>query len=201
MNVDAHQKSDEARTKDAAAGSTATRTPATSEELLARMVALCHGMRGEQVVSLDVRALVQYTDFLLLVTGRSARQNRALASHVRQEMKRGLRALPLSMSGQDHGNWICLDYVDVVLHVFDEEHRAHYDLELLWADAVHQRHEAPAGSAAAQGANREDDDAAHEWAEDWAPVIEPPHVESPEVDSARVNSEQVGSQEVESEPE
>ncbi len=156
---------------------------ATSEEILARMVALCHGMRGADVVSLDVRALVQYTDYLLLVTGRSARQNRALASHVRQEMKRGLRALPLSMSGQDHGNWICMDYVDVVLHVFDEEHRAHYDLELLWADAVHEKHEAPAGSASRtdpsdmpQEVHDERDDADDDTnqADDWAPVIEPP---------------------------
>lgn len=117
----------------------------SADELLSRMVALCHQRRGEDVVSLDVRGLVEYMDHLLLVTGRSARQNRAIAEHVQRTLKREHRMLALSRSGMDAGTWICLDYVDVVLHVFDEESRDHYDLELLWADAQRTEHEAPEG--------------------------------------------------------
>ena len=121
----------------------------TADALLARMVALCHERRGEDVVSLDVRGLVEYMDHLLLVSGRSARQNRALAEHLQRTLKREHKMLALSRSGMDAGTWICLDYVDVVVHIFDEESRAHYDLELLWADAKRTEHEAPEGAAPA----------------------------------------------------
>ena len=117
----------------------------SADELLARMVALCHERRGEDVVSLDVRELVEYMDHLLIVSGRSGRQNRALAQHFLKSMKHEYKLLALSRSGMDSGAWICLDFVDVVIHIFDEESREHYDLELLWADAKRTEHDAPAG--------------------------------------------------------
>ena len=106
----------------------------TSERLLERLVALSHEKRGEDLVALDVRELVEYMDYLLIATGRSERQNRAIAEHVIREMKQaGL--MPLSRAGLDGGTWICIDFVDVVLHVFTPEMRTYYDLELLWGDA------------------------------------------------------------------
>ena len=108
--------------------------PLSSEQIRERLVTLVQEKRGEDVVALDVRELVDYMDFLVVATARSERQNRAIADHVRQEMKRH-HLLPLSLAGYDGGSWICLDYVDVVLHVFTPATRAHYDLELLWADA------------------------------------------------------------------
>ncbi len=104
------------------------------EALVRKVAALCAEKRGENVVALDVRGLVDYMDFLLVVTGRGPRQNRAISEHVITCMKRE-DMLPLSRSGHDGGTWICLDYVDFVVHIFDDETREHYDLELLWADA------------------------------------------------------------------
>ena len=110
------------------------REPLTSEQLRERLVALCQEKRGEDIVILDARELVDYMDYLVLVSGRSERQNRAIADHTYKGLKHaGL--LPLSRGGYDGGTWICLDYVDVVLHLFTPETRTHYDLELLWADA------------------------------------------------------------------
>ncbi len=110
-------------------------TPAlTSEELTQRLASLCLERKAEDVVVLDVRELVDYMDFLVLATGRSERQNRAIAEHVIRSMKKE-GSIPLSRAGIDGGAWICLDFVDVVLHVFMPETRGHYDLELLWADA------------------------------------------------------------------
>ena len=112
-----------------------SRTPRPQVEADLRKVAtLCLEKRGEDLVALDVRPLVDYMDFLLLVTGRSARQTRAIADWVIQKMKREGH-VPLSRSGMDIGSWICLDYVDFVVHIFDPETREHYDLELLWGDA------------------------------------------------------------------
>jgi len=112
-------------------------------DLLARVVALCHERKAEDVVVLDVRELVEYMDAMVICTGRSPRQNRAIAEHVATQLKREYRLLPLSHAGEDAGNWICVDFVDIVLHVFEPEARAHYDLELLWADAVRTEMPAP----------------------------------------------------------
>jgi len=108
--------------------------PNSIEASLRQVAAMCAEKRGTNIVALDVRGLVDYMDFLLIVTGRGPRQNRAIAEHVIIQMKRE-KMLPLSRSGVEGGTWVCVDYVDFVVHIFDQETREHYDLELLWADA------------------------------------------------------------------
>ena len=108
--------------------------PADSLALARRIAALVAERRGTDVVLLDVRSLVDYTDFFLLASGTSGRQNQTIAEHVVRTLKQD-RLLAISKSGLDTGSWICLDLGDVVVHVFDPETRSRYDLELLWADA------------------------------------------------------------------
>ena len=132
--------------------------PIDASTLLARAVELCRERRAENIVSLDVQGLVDYMDHLLIVTGRSARQNRAIAEHVLKHLKREHGILALSRGGMDQATWICLDFVDVVLHVFDEETRAHYDLELLWADAERTVHESGPVVDEVSAASDEDDE-------------------------------------------
>jgi ribosome-associated protein len=105
------------------------------EAVLERIVALLRERRAEDVVALDVRGLADYMDFLVLATGRSERQNRAIADGVMRGL-RGLKVRPLKRPGPEDGPWISLDFVDVVVHVFDGATRAHYDLENLWGDAL-----------------------------------------------------------------
>jgi ribosome-associated protein len=119
----------------------------SSDALTQRVVALCHERRAEDVVVLDVRGLVDYMDTMVIATGRSTRQTRAIAEHVLAGLKRDHGILPLSKAGTDAGHWICVDLVDVVLHVFEPDSRAHYDLELLWADAVRTEHPTPTAPA------------------------------------------------------
>jgi len=109
-------------------------TPMTGEQMLERLVALAREKKGEDLVALDVRELVEYMDYLLVVTARSERQNRAIAENLIRGMKQA-GILPLSRAGIDFGTWICIDLVDVVVHLFTPDTRAIYDLELLWADA------------------------------------------------------------------
>lgn len=102
---------------------------------LARRVAnFARERRATDVVVLDVRALVDYADAFLVMTGQSTRQNLAIAEHIVKSMK-AEHKYAISKSGLDSGSWICLDLGDIVVHVFDPETRARYDLELLWADA------------------------------------------------------------------
>jgi ribosome-associated protein len=118
----------------AAADPAAETASLDSLPLARRIAALLRERRGSDLVLLDVRKLVDYTDFFLLASGQSARQNQAMAEHVVKTLK-GDRRYAISKSGIDTGSWICLDMGDVVVHVFDPETRARYDLELLWADA------------------------------------------------------------------
>ncbi len=84
------------------------------------------------VVVLDVSGISPVTDFFVIGTGTSARQMRAVADAV-EDAGREQDHRPINRSIDD--NWILLDYVDVVLHVFSEESRHFYDLESLWGEA------------------------------------------------------------------
>ena len=89
---------------------------------------------GQEVVVLDVREVVSFADLLMIVTGRSDRQVKAIADGVAQALSaRGERRL--GMEGYDEGRWVLIDLADLVVHVFQSEVREHYDLERLWSDA------------------------------------------------------------------
>lgn len=88
----------------------------------------------EEIVVLDLRGVSPVCDYFVIATGTSDRQMRAVADHI-EAMARGLNERPFRTSGLNEGNWIVLDYVDIVVHLFDPEHRKYYDLEMLWGDA------------------------------------------------------------------
>ena len=87
---------------------------------------------GADVVALDLRELIDAFDVLVLATGRNDRHVRAIAEEVERlvELATGLK--PLRVEGWAEGEWIALDYGDVIVHVFDEPARDYYDLEHLW---------------------------------------------------------------------
>ena len=85
-------------------------------------------------VLMDVRSLASYTDYVLVVSGRSDRQVQAISDGVKQALVgRGLR--PLGIEGDARGQWALVDFGDVVMHVFHHPVREVYDLESLWIDA------------------------------------------------------------------
>jgi len=85
-------------------------------------------------VILDLRPVCAYTDFFVLCTGRNARQTKAIVDEVRGRLKVDDRLSPRAVEGIGEGNWILVDYLDVVLHVFTPETRGYYGLEELWGD-------------------------------------------------------------------
>jgi len=83
-------------------------------------------------VVLDLRGVVDTFDALIVLSGRNDRQVRALADEVeRLGALAGVR--PLRVEGLAEGEWVALDYGDVIVHVFDEVDREYYDLEHLWS--------------------------------------------------------------------
>ena len=90
--------------------------------------------KGEDIVLLDLSGLLVVTDMFVVASGTSNRHVKSLVEDA-EEALRALDRRPLRREGTDHGQWVLLDYGDVVIHVFDKETRAYYELERLWADA------------------------------------------------------------------
>ena len=107
-----------------------------SSEALARQLAvLADSKKAEEIVVLEMRELVSYTDFLVICTARNERQARAIVDEVRIRVKRESGVLPGGVDGAGADGWVVLDYLDCVLHVFTTEARERYQLEDLWREA------------------------------------------------------------------
>lgn len=106
-----------------------------SRELALRIAGLADAKAARDVVVLDMRGLVSYTDFLAICTTRNERQARAIAGEVKLRLKQEGGLLPGGSEAGEAAGWIVLDYLDCVLHVFTEEARQRYQLEDLWREA------------------------------------------------------------------
>lgn len=89
-------------------------------------------LKGKDIVSLDVSELSDVMDTLIICTGTSSRQVKSLADNVVEEGKKaGVR--PIGVEGMDQGDWVLVDYGDLVVHVMLADVRSFYDLEKLWS--------------------------------------------------------------------
>ncbi len=85
------------------------------------------------VMILDLRGKSPATDYFLVASGTSARQLRSVCDEI-SDLARQHDAVRFGRAGYEQGRWILLDFVDVVIHLFDLEYRDYYDLECLWED-------------------------------------------------------------------
>jgi len=86
------------------------------------------------IVVMDLKGKSPATDYFVIATGTSNRQMRAVANEISEEArKQGMERF--GRAGYEQARWILLDFVDIVVHIFDSEYRDYYDLELLWGDA------------------------------------------------------------------
>jgi ribosome-associated protein len=76
-----------------------------------------------------------FTDYFLICSGNNARQVQAIADEVDERLSKDMRVEPNAREGYETAEWILLDYVDFVVHIFNAERRAYYDLERLWKSA------------------------------------------------------------------
>ncbi|NQS72722.1 MAG: ribosome silencing factor [Desulfobulbaceae bacterium] len=103
-------------------------------ELAAACVRVALEVKAEDLVVLDVRGLATFTDYFVIMSGRSTRHVQGLASAIEEEL-RAKRASTKHSEGLQSGLWVLLDLGDVVVHVFYHENRKFYDLEGLWHEA------------------------------------------------------------------
>ena len=138
MNDERLPEQHDAALADSAAGTSSIAAPAIAPDdtvSLARLVAqIAHDKRAEDVVILDMRRLVGYADFFVIGTSSNSRQAVAIAEAASQ----ALRECGVSYSriqGEQDARWVLCDLGDVVVHIFREEARKYYQLDLLWEDA------------------------------------------------------------------
>jgi len=113
--------------------------PIASDEMesvfvLKRVVEACEDVKGQDVAVLDVRRISDFTDYFVVVSGRSDRQVQGITNRVVEELHQ-LGIDTYSVEGYEDAQWVLIDCGDVVVHVFYEPVREYYDLESLWIQA------------------------------------------------------------------
>ena len=118
--------------------------PGTSEALTFAVEAarLVRDDKCDDVVLLEVRELSQITDYIIVASGTSDRQMHSVLRHV-EELGKGRNMPSFRSNTDDRSTWLLIDFVDVVVHLFEPNTRAHYDLEMLWGDAPRIEWERP----------------------------------------------------------
>jgi ribosome-associated protein len=91
--------------------------------------------KAEDPVVLDLCGLSDVTDYFLICHGKSDRQVLAIVDSIEERLARDLGRRPSHVEGRRTGDWVLMDYVDFVVHVFREDRRQFYRLERLWGDA------------------------------------------------------------------
>jgi ribosome-associated protein len=112
----------------------------------ALVAVIVHGLqekKGIKIVSLDLRKTSSaFADFFVICEGGSSRQVDALADSVEDEVRKAMKEKPAHREGNDASEWVPLDYINVVVHIFSEEKRNFYQLEELWGDGIITKHDA-----------------------------------------------------------
>lgn len=107
-------------------------TKAETRRMIAAAAAACEDKKAQQIRILELDPSDSgFTDYFLICSGANDRQNQAIADEIQLRMKRDFGNLANSVEGHRQGDWILLDYVDFVVHIFSEEKRAFYDIERL----------------------------------------------------------------------
>jgi ribosome-associated protein len=109
--------------------------PMTPEELAGAIVGYASDRKALDIVQLDLREMLGYTDYFVICTGRSDRQTKAIHDGIYEGLKSTRRRLPRRVEGLPGARWILMDYLDVIVHVFTPETRDYYRLEQLWGEA------------------------------------------------------------------
>jgi ribosome-associated protein len=110
----------------------ATLEPAKLAELVAGYAS---DVKAQEIVELDLRGVLGYTDYFVIASGGTDRQAKAIHDRIHEGMKKEHGLLPRRVEGASEARWILMDYFDVIVHIFTPEAREFYRLEQLWGEA------------------------------------------------------------------
>ena len=108
--------------------------PSSTQDRLLRCINAALQRKAKDLVVMKVKDLSSFADYFMICSGNSDRQVRAIAAWLDESLKKD-GMIPLGQEGRQAGQWILMDYDDIVIHVFFDPIRSFYDLEGLWSDA------------------------------------------------------------------
>ncbi len=106
----------------------------TTRELLTLVCESIQEKKGEDLRVVDISGISSFTDFFVICQGNNQRQNQAICDEIRHRLRNQEKVRPTHIEGYEGGEWILLDYLDFVVHIFSLRARAFYQLEKLWSD-------------------------------------------------------------------
>jgi ribosome-associated protein len=108
----------------------------SSDELIALIIDGIEDVKGVEINLLDLRDIENTVcDFFIICNGTSNTHVNAIVSSVQKKVSRAIKTKPWHVEGTDNSEWVLMDYVNVVVHVFQRPIRERYDIEGLWGDA------------------------------------------------------------------
>jgi ribosome-associated protein len=107
----------------------------TSTQLAGEIARYAADKKAIEIVEIDLRGIVGYTDYFVICSGNTERQVKAIHDGVLEGCKREHGATPRRVEGLGRASWILMDYLDVVVHIFTPATREFYRLEALWGEA------------------------------------------------------------------
>ncbi len=107
----------------------------TPQQMAEAIAAYAADRKALEIVQLDLREMIGYTDYFVICTGRTDRQAKAIHDAIHAGLKSEHGLLPRRVEGLTEARWILMDYLDVVVHVFTPDTREYYRLEQLWGEA------------------------------------------------------------------
>jgi ribosome-associated protein len=110
-----------------------------SQELLAEICRYAEDRKAGDLVELDLREVLGYTDWFVICSGNTERQTKAIHDGILEGLKHEHNVLPRRVEGVTSADWILMDYLDVVVHIFTPATREFYRLEQLWGEAPARR--------------------------------------------------------------
>jgi ribosome-associated protein len=102
--------------------------------IVKRVVSIILDKKGEKTMVLKLKEVSDITDFMVICSGISSRQNKAISDEIQRQLRKDYHMKAFSVEGVSNTDWILLDYIDFVIHIFSPENREKYSLEKLWMD-------------------------------------------------------------------
>jgi len=109
---------------------------ANDQTVLRKVCEAIEDKKGDDVTILDVSKISTFADFFVICNGHNNKQNQAICDEITTKLKKEARLSPRQIEGYHHADWILIDYLDFVIHIFSVKAREFYRLESLWSDAV-----------------------------------------------------------------
>ena len=113
-----------------------TKDKTNADQLITTIIGGIEEVKGKEITILDLREIENTVcDYFIVCEGTSNTQVNAIVNSIQKQVRKTLKDKPWHIEGTDNAEWVLMDYVNVVVHVFQKHIREYYDIESLWGDA------------------------------------------------------------------